>query len=98
MLIADDALHYFKRNSALAYLCTRYRHVGINYFIVCTQHFRALDPKVRSNASSMIIMKQVNLKQIQAMEEELDGLLNGQFMKLTCTASTTSHFPSCTLI
>lgn len=85
MLIADDALHYIKRvgkGSGLSYLATRYRHSWIFYYVIVAQAYKVLDPKIRTNASAIIVMKLPNLKTLRDMDEELGGFLNNQFMKL----------------
>ncbi len=85
MLIADDALHYIKRvgkGSGLSYLATRYRHSWIFYYVIVAQAYKVLDPKIRTNAGAIIVMKLPNLKTLKDMDEELGGFLNNQFMKL----------------
>jgi hypothetical protein len=85
MLIADDALDYIKRtgkNSGLTYLATKFRHYNIGYYIIVSQYYKALPPMIRSNAGSIIFMKIPNTKTLKDASEELDGFLNGNFMKL----------------
>jgi hypothetical protein len=85
MLIADDALQYIKprgKNSGLTHLATKFRHYNIGLFIVVSQYYKALPPMIRSNSGSIIVMRIPNTKVLKDMAEELDGFLNGNFMKL----------------
>ena len=82
ILIADDAIDYYKRNSALAFLSTRYRHFGIIYYVIVAQSYKVLDPKVRNNCRNLIIMKCPNTKMLNDIAEEYDCMLGGNFKKL----------------
>lgn len=85
MLIFDDALQYIKprgRGSGAAHLATKFRHYNIGYLVYVSQYYKALPPMIRGNTGCIIVMKIPNTKTIKDMAEELDGFLNGNFMKL----------------
>ena len=69
---ADDAV--FTRQSKLLHsLYTRGRHNSIST-IVSTQKFAAIHPIIRVNATSFIVYRLRNQKELDAMVEEVAGL------------------------
>ena len=69
---ADDAV--FTRQSKLLHsLYTRGRHNSIST-IVSTQKFAAIHPIIRVNATSLIVYRLRNQKELDAMVEEVAGL------------------------
>ena len=73
---ADDAV--FTRQSKLLHsLYTRGRH-NIISTIVYTQKFAAIHPIIRVNATSLIVYRLRNQKELDAMVEEVAGLIGKQ--------------------
>ena len=85
MLIFDDALQYIKprgKGSGATHLATKFRHYNIGYLVYVSQYYKALPPMIRGNTGCIVVMKIPNTKTIRDMADELDGFLNGNFMKL----------------
>lgn len=74
LIVLDDCLGLIKSSghSYFATLCSKYRHWLIS-IVVTTQNFRAIPITARYNASNYIIYKTNNRKELEKMEEELDG-------------------------
>ena len=74
LIVLDDCLGLIKTSghSYFSTLCSKYRHWKIS-IIVTTQNFRAIPVTARYNASNYIIFKTNNRKELDKMEEELDG-------------------------
>lgn len=71
---ADDPI--FTRQSKLLHgLFTRGRHNSIST-IVSTQKFAAIHPIIRVNATSLIVYRLRNYKELEAFVEEVSGLVN----------------------
>lgn len=85
LLILDDCVGMIQRGSAIANLCTRYRHYKIS-IIITSQLFRAVPNVCRTNMSFYIIFKTENAKELAKMEEEL-GTTIPNFMKLYSAAT-----------
>jgi len=82
-MVFDDAIQYLnKRNSIGNFLATRFRHYNIKYLIYVSQSFKALDTKIRANSKGVIIMKISNQVELEKIEQEYDGFVDGNFMKL----------------
>ena len=70
---ADDPV--FTRQSKLLHgLFTRGRHNSIST-IVSTQNFAAIHPTIRVNATSLIVYRLRNYKELEAFVEEVSGLV-----------------------
>ena len=70
---ADDPV--FTRQSKLLHsLFTRGRHISIST-IVSTQKFAAIHPIIRVNATSLIVYRLRNYKELEAFLEEISGLI-----------------------
>ena len=82
-LILDDILTKdFKKSNAVSFLATRFRHYGIGLLAFTTQSFRAVSGLIRNNATSVIIMKQQNSKELEKINEEFGDMFPGIFMEL----------------
>ena len=82
-MVFDDAIQYLnKRNSVGNFLATRFRHYNIKYLIYVSQSFKALDTKIRANAKGVIIMKISNQVELEKIQAEYDGFVDGNFMRL----------------
>jgi len=86
LIILDDCLGLIKNSghSYFATLCSKYRHWRLS-IIVTTQNFRAIPVTARYNATCYIIFKTNNRKELEKMEEELDG--NIPFLELYAEAT-----------
>lgn len=70
-LVLDDILGTnMKRNNEISFLATRFRHMSINFMLVSVQNFKSLDTILRNNATSVIIFRQTNNKQLEHCAEE----------------------------
>lgn len=82
-LVLDDILTKdFKKNNAVSFLATRFRHYGISLLAFTTQSFRAVSGLIRNNATDVIIMKQQNQKELFKIEEEFGDMFPNIFMEL----------------
>ena len=74
LIILDDCLGLIKTvgQSYFATLCSKYRHWKISLWVT-TQNFRSLPPTCRYNATSYIIFRTNNRKELNKMEEEFEG-------------------------
>tara|TARA_R100001244_G_C5164815_1_gene131331 strand:+ start:635 stop:1357 length:723 start_codon:yes stop_codon:yes gene_type:complete len=82
-LILDDILTKdFKKSNAVSFLATRFRHYGIGLLAFTTQSFRAVSGLIRNNATSVIVMKQQNQKELEKINEEYGDMFAGIFMDL----------------
>jgi hypothetical protein len=74
LIVLGDCLGLIRTSghSYFSTLCSKYRHWKIS-IIVTTQNFRAIPITARYNASHYIIFKTNNRKELDKMEEELDG-------------------------
>ena len=82
-LFLDDILTKdFKKNNAVSFLATRFRHYGIGLLGFTTQSFRAVSGLIRNNATDVIIMKQQNQKELEKINEEFGDMFPGIFMDL----------------
>jgi hypothetical protein len=70
-LVLDDILGTnMKRNNEISFLATRFRHKNIGFMMVSVQNFKSLDTILRNNATSVIIFRQTNNKQLEHCAEE----------------------------
>jgi hypothetical protein len=69
LLILDDCVGDVKPNSAITFLCTRYRHYNLS-IIISTQAFRSIPSIIRSNAAMYFIFKTHNGKELDKMDDE----------------------------
>ena len=70
-LVLDDILgSNMKRNNEISYLATRFRHKNIGFMMVSVQNFKSLDTILRNNATSVIIFRQTNNRQLEQAAEE----------------------------
>jgi hypothetical protein len=82
-MVLDDILTKdFKKNNAVSFLATRFRHYGIGLLAFTTQSFRAVSGLIRNNATDVIIMKQQNQKELLKIEEEFGDMFPNIFMDL----------------
>ena len=82
-LFLDDILTKdFKKNNAVSFLATRFRHHDIGMLCFTTQSFRAVSGLIRNNATDVIIMKQQNQKELFKIEEEFGDMFPNIFMEL----------------
>ena len=74
LIVLDDCLGLIRTlgQSYFSTLCSKYRHWRISLWIT-TQNFRALPPTCRYNATSYIIFRTNNRKELTKMEEEFEG-------------------------
>ena len=74
LVILDDCLGLIKTvgQSYFATLCSKYRHWLCSLWVT-TQNFRSLPPTTRYNATSYIIFRTNNKKELGKMEEEFEG-------------------------
>lgn len=74
LLVLDDCLGIIKSvgHSYFSNLCSKYRHYNIS-MIVTTQNFRAIPVTCRYNMTACIIFKTNNKKELNKMDEELEG-------------------------
>ena len=74
LCVIDDCLGLLGSNSSyFSTLCSKYRHYNMS-LIVTTQSFRSIPLICRSNASSYVLFKSHNKKEIEKLEEELGGM------------------------
>ena len=83
-LVMDDVLTKdFKKTNQVSFFSTRFRHY-IDFYIIAVQSFRAVAGMIRNNATSVIICKQQNQKELEKIAEEYGDMVGGHdnFMKL----------------
>ena len=70
-LVCDDILGTnMKRNNEISFLATRFWLKNIGFFLVSAQNFKSVDTILRNNATSIIIFRQTNNKQLEQCAEE----------------------------
>jgi hypothetical protein len=70
-LVLDDILGTnMKRNNEISFLATRFRHKNIGFMMVSAQNFKSVDTILRNNATSVVIFRQTNNKQLEQCAEE----------------------------
>jgi hypothetical protein len=80
LIILDDMIEYFKRNSKIDVLPSLSRHYNITFWI-CSQSFAGTIPtKLRKNCTAYLIFKLYNKKDLQAIDYEI-GSNYPDFMK-----------------
>lgn len=80
LLVFDDIINKdFKRNSSLAFLSSRFRHIETSIAIL-TQSFRAISNIIRSNITNVIIFKQQSAKELAKIQEEYEEFAGDRFM------------------
>jgi hypothetical protein len=70
LIVLDDMIAYFKKHSTLDNLPSLSRHYGI-CFIVCSQSYMALPPRLRRNASHYIIFRVFNKEELASIYKEI---------------------------
>jgi hypothetical protein len=70
------------RNSLLATIACKSRHINCRFLCYISQSFKSLHPSIRSNTKSMIIMKLSNDAEREKIKMEVDGFLGGNFETL----------------
>jgi GTPase SAR1 family protein len=83
-LVMDDVLTKdFKKTNQVSFFSTRFRHY-IDFYIIAVQSFRAVSGMIRNNATSVIICKQQNQKELEKIAEEYGDMVGGHdnFIKL----------------
>jgi len=83
-LVMDDVLTKdFKKTNQVSFFSTRFRHY-IDFYIIAVQSFRAVSGMIRNNATSVIVCRQQNQKELEKIAEEYGDLVGGQenFLKL----------------
>jgi hypothetical protein len=81
LVVIDDCLGLLGSNSGyFSNLCSKYRHYNMS-LIVTTQNFRSIPLICRNNASSYVLFKSHNKKEIEKIDEELSNMIP-DFMKL----------------
>ena len=82
-VVFDDAIQYLgKRSSIGNFLAVKFRHYNIKYLIYVSQSFKSLDTKIRANSKAVILMKISNERELEKIQEEYDGFLDGNFREL----------------
>jgi len=80
LLVFDDIINKdFKRNSSLAFLSSRFRHIETSLMIL-TQSFRAVSNIIRANITNVIIFKQQSAKELAKIQEEYEEFAGEKFM------------------
>ena len=83
-LVMDDVITKdFKKTNQVSFFSTRFRHY-IDFYIIAVQSFRAVSGMIRNNATSVIVCRQQNQKELEKIAEEYGDLVGGHdnFMKL----------------
>ena len=83
-LVMDDVLTKdFKKTNQVSFFSTRFRHY-LDMYIIAVQSFRAVSGMIRNNATSVIICKQQNRKELDKIAEEYGDMVGGHdnFIKL----------------
>ena len=81
-MVFDDILP-LPRECYANYLATRFRHhLPDGALIFSSQNYKSIPPVVRNNMTCCIICKQHNQKELQKIEEEVDGMFHGNFISL----------------
>lgn len=75
LIVLDDCLDYLKKSKRLDSLPSYSRHYNIS-IIITTQVYNALPTKLRKNASSYLIARIYNNKDLQNIEEEIGANFN----------------------
>lgn len=70
LIVIDDAIQYLKKSKVLNYLFTKNRHWKIS-IILSVQSWRAIPPKARANVTGVVTSHLYNLKEYQALYEEI---------------------------
>jgi hypothetical protein len=94
LIIVDDFADdpSFSRSSRLLHsLYTRGRHNMIST-VVSTQAYRALHPIIRLNATEIFIFRLRNFKDIEAMVEEVNALVDEHTLMQMCKLATAEPY------
>ena len=78
-LVLDDILgSNMRRNNEVSFLATRFRHKGIGFMMVSAQNFKSVDTILRNNATSVIIFRQTNNRQLEQLAEEYSSMFGSK--------------------
>ena len=71
----DDVLtkDFSPDTNQVSFFSTRFRHY-IDFYVIAVQSFRAVSGMIRNNATSVIICKQQNAKELEKISEEYSSL------------------------
>ena len=74
-LVLDDILGTnMRRNNEVSFLATKFRHKNIGFMMVSAQNFKSVDTILRNNATSVIIFRQTNNRQLEQLAEEYSSM------------------------
>ena len=78
-LVLDDILGTnMRRNNEVSFLATKFRHKNIGFMMVSAQNFKSVDTILRNNATSVIIFRQTNNRQLEQLAEEYSSMFGNK--------------------